>query len=116
MDDKARKTAYGDRSWLARLEERISLWLKRRAEERMLRRFGGIQWCPWCKQVAQWTGEWHFYSRTDPYIVALHCGNCGGVSRWRFEMGMIPLSPIGLTPPPVECAAAIRSTGATNAD
>lgn len=88
---------------LLRLEKWLANKLHERAKERALHRFGGIQVCPWCKQWAQLHDGWHFDSETDPTIDALHCGNCGGVSRWRFEMGMMPLDPIGLSPPPVEC-------------
>ena len=86
---------------LDRCEQWLANWLHERAKRRALKQFGGIQRCPWCKQWAQLYDEWFFDSKTDPYIDALHCGNCGGVSRWRFEMGMMPLDPIGLSPPPV---------------
>lgn len=88
---------------LTKLEERLSQWLYDRKLYRALKRFGGYQQCPWCKQIAHLYEGTRYDSKTDPTIDALHCGNCGGVSRWRFEMGMIPLNPIGLSPPPVEC-------------
>lgn len=93
-----------DKGWKARIEHRLIRWLYGRMLERLMHRFGGIQQCPWCKQCAQIGDDWHFDSHTDPTIDALHCGNCGGVSRWRFEMGMMPLEPIGLTAPPVSVA------------
>lgn len=96
---------------IERIESALSRWLHGRAKHRALRRFGGIQKCPWCKQWAQLHEGWHFDSNTDPTIDALHCGNCGGVSRWRFEMGMMPLDPIGLLAPPIQCAAALRARG-----
>lgn len=88
--------------WVGNLERRVMLWLHDRFLERLLRRYGGIQQCPWCKQCAQAFDGSRFDSTTDPTIDALHCGNCGGTSRWRFEMGMMPLQPIGLAPPPVD--------------
>ncbi len=88
-----------------RFENALSLWLHERAKERAMKRFGGIQRCPWCKQWAQLHEGWFFDSHTDPTIDALHCGNCKGVSRWRFEMGMMPLDPIGRTCPPVPFAS-----------
>ncbi len=95
-----------DKGLLVGIEHRVMCWLHRRMLNRLLTRYGGIQLCPWCKQCAQAHNGWYFDSKTDPTIDALHCGNCGGVSRWRFEFGMMPLMPIGLTPPPVDCAAA----------
>jgi hypothetical protein len=93
-----------DRGWLAGVEHRIMRWLHNRMLSRLAQKYGGIQQCPWCKQCAQTGDSWHFDSRTDPVVDALHCGVCGGVSQWRFEMGMIPLNPIGKTPPPMaEC-------------
>ncbi len=87
--------------------QRIENWLLKklqdRVEKRIIRRYGGIQRCPWCKQWAQLYDGSRFDSETDPTIDALICGNCGGISRWRFEMGMTPLDPIGLKPPPVSC-------------
>lgn len=102
-----------DRKGLARIEHAVMRWLHRRMLDRLLHRFGGIQQCPWCKQCAQLGDSWRFDSNTDPTIDALHCGVCGGVSRWRFEMGMMPLTPIGLSPPwPLVGASAIVNPGA----
>jgi len=97
-----------DATGLARHEHALMRWLHRRMLERLMRRYGGIQRCPWCKQCAQLGDGWCFDSKTDPLIDALHCGNCGGVSRWRFEMGMMPLDPIGISPPPVNCLSSLR--------
>ena len=91
---------------LARLEQVVANWLHERALRRALDRWGGIQWCPWCKQCVQLHEGWHFDSQTDVTIDALHCGNCGGVSRWRFEVGMLQLDPPGLSPPPLRCSGA----------
>ncbi len=96
-----------DKGPLARIEHRLMRWLHDRMLDRLLRRYGGIQMCPWCKQCAQAHDGWHFDSKTDPTIDALHCGNCGGVSRWRFELGMMGLEPIGLRAPPVDVPAAL---------
>lgn len=90
-----------DLGWCGNLERRVMRWLHTRFLDRLLSRYGGIQRCPWCKQCAQAYDGTHFDSESDPMIDALHCGNCGGVSRFRFELGMIALDPIGLAPPPV---------------
>lgn len=87
--------------WLGNLEKRVIRFLYRRMLDRLLIRYGGIQRCPWCRQCAQASDGWRFDSETDPTIDALHCGHCGGVSRWRFEHGMMSLNPVGLSPPPV---------------
>lgn len=97
-----------EKGWIAMLEHRVMRWLHRRMLDRLLRRYGGIQMCPWCNQCAQAHDGWRFDSVTDPSIDALHCGNCGGVSRWRFEWGMMPLTPIGLRAPPVETSHACQ--------
>lgn len=88
-----------DFGWRDRIERAIMYWLHDRFIERLLRRYGGIQKCPYCKQCAHAYDGTRYDSKTDPTIDALHCGNCGGVSRWRFELGMMPLTPIGHTPP-----------------
>lgn len=88
--------------WLGNVERQLIGWLYGRMLDRLMRRFGGIQQCPWCKQCVQAHDGWHFDSKTDPMIDALHCGNCGGVSRWRFEFGMMPLDPAGQSAPKVE--------------
>jgi hypothetical protein len=100
----------GDKGWLAGIEHRLMGWLHGRMIDRLLRRYGGIQMCPWCKQCAQAHDGWHFDSKTDPCIDALHCGNCGGVSRWRFELGMMPVEPFLMTPPYGRASAAQDGT------
>lgn len=88
--------------WLGNLERRLSQWLYLRMLDRIQKSTGGLQWCPWCKQCVQAYDGSHFTNRHDITVDALHCGNCGGVSRWRFEHGMLPLDPIGLTSPLVK--------------
>lgn len=85
--------------WLDKAERRLLRWLHDRQIDRVLARCGGVQVCPWCNTCAQLAPNTRFVS--TPEVDELHCGNCGGVSRWRFELGMIGLEPIGLTPPPV---------------
>lgn len=84
------------------IEKALIGLLYSRMTNRLARRFGGVQQCPYCQQCAQAGDQWYFDSETDPTIDALHCGVCGGVSRWRFEMGMIALNPNGLSPPPAK--------------
>lgn len=85
-------------------EHKVMRWLYRRLLDRLVKRYGGLQRCPWCLSCAQMGDTWNFDSQADPSIDALTCGVCGGMSRWRFEIGMIPLEPIGLQPPPVPVA------------
>lgn len=76
----------------------LGRWSVRRAEERLLRQFGGIQTCPWCRQCAQMGDGWHFGTwDRDPFLDVLTCGVCGGTSLWRFEIGMIYIG--ALVPP-----------------
>jgi hypothetical protein len=80
---------------LLKLAER---WIVRRRERRALRLYGGIQWCPWCRQCAQLGDDWYFREwERDTFLDVLTCGICGGLSLWRFEMGMIYVGP--LSPP-----------------
>lgn len=73
-------------------------WCERRLEIRAMKEFGGIQWCTWCRQVANQNGKWTIEEwKRDPMLDVLTCGVCGGESLWRFEMGMIFIAP--LTPP-----------------
>ena len=64
--------------------------LKERRREKLLRRFGGIQTCPWCRQCAQeGDGEWRFdpWPENNGYDL-LTCSVCGGTSIWLWGMGM----------------------------
>lgn len=77
--------------WVARISPgRVESWLKQRRHERMLRAYGGLQTCPWCKQCAQEANaSWRF----DPYpedmgLDILTCGVCEGRSLWLWGMGM----------------------------
>lgn len=69
---------------------RLEGWLRERRMARMLRAYGGLQWCPWCKQCAQdGNAEWRFTaSAENPLFDVLTCGVCAGRSVWFFGMGM----------------------------
>ena len=69
---------------------RLERWLRKRRIERTLQRYGGIQWCPWCKQCAQdGNTGWRFDpSKDEPMFDVLTCGICGGTSLWLWGMGM----------------------------
>lgn len=56
----------------------------------MLRTYGGLQWCPWCKQCAQDNnGDWRFDPWPEDIMYdRLTCGVCGGTSLWIWGMGM----------------------------
>ena len=70
-------------------------WAKKKKEEQLLNQFGGIQTCPWCKQIAQSKEGWSFslYEK-DQFLDKLTCGVCGGTSLWRFEIGMMYIGPL----------------------
>jgi len=64
--------------------------LNQRAEDKLLHEFGGIQWCPWCRQCAQSKPGWHFKMwEENGFFDVLTCGVCGGTSLWHFAIGMI---------------------------
>lgn len=90
----------------ARLKDRIRRWLDRDQREGLIRKFGGIQKCTWCRQWAQ-TGEgWAFETwDRDPMLDKLSCGVCGGTSLWRWEMGFMYIGPLA---PPVPDHGAAR--------
>lgn len=74
-------------TWLTAL---IRAWLERAEEKLAARRFGGDQKCPWCNQ---WQNQFADSHRRDfapnPMLDELVCGNCGGTSLWKWEMGFI---------------------------
>lgn len=77
------------------LEKRLRNWLARRHEEALLKRYGGIQTCPWCRQCAQSADDWHFDPwEPSPTFDVLTCGVCGGTSIWLFTIGMIYMGPL----------------------
>lgn len=72
-----------------RIEAALRDWLNRRHEDHLLYLFGGIQQCPWCRQIVQKHKGWRFEcSEVDRKLDVLTCGNCGGTSHWIFAMGM----------------------------
>lgn len=96
------------------LENKIASVLADRRHNRMVRRFGGIQTCTWCRQVAQDGDGWSFKAHEDnPGLDVLTCGVCGGTSLWLWGMGMHFISPLNppkaaftasevQSPPPIE--------------
>lgn len=80
------------------LENRAARWLENRRKNRLMNRFGGIQRCPWCRQIAQDGAGWSFQTyEHDQSLDVLTCGVCGGTSLWLFSIGMIAIAP--LSPP-----------------
>lgn len=81
--------------------ERLHDWSKRKLHDRLLRRYGGLQRCTWCRQIAQTDGDWSFdkWDR-DQMLDKLTCGVCGGTSLWRFELGMMYVAALD---PPQPC-------------
>lgn len=83
-----------------RLVDAASRRLTRIREDRMIRRFGGIQWCPWCRQVAQNGDGWEFtQSEEDPALDVLTCGVCGGTSHWLWGWGYHYVGPLAAPAP-----------------
>jgi len=77
---------------------RVRSWLGRLENDNLVRRFGGVQQCPWCRQIAQSKEGWNFKPfADDAFLDVLTCGVCGGKSLWHFAMGMHYFGP--LTPP-----------------
>lgn len=77
------------------LLDRLETWLKECREEKLLRAYGGIQTCPWCRQCAQEQDGWGFRQwDRDPFLDVLTCGVCKGTSLWRFELGMMYVAPL----------------------
>jgi hypothetical protein len=75
-------------TFLRRLEDRTAAWLERRKRERLMDRFGGIQQCPWCRQIAQSAGGgWPFtmWEGNQFHDVALASCLTGGRVRPRDE-------------------------------
>lgn len=80
---------------------RLRNYLNQRHADKLLQQFGGIQQCPWCRQIAQSGESWNFrYWSKDPLLDVLTCGVCGGTSLWRFELGMMWIGPLD---PPKPC-------------
>lgn len=87
------------------MESALLSWLEKRRDEKLLRRFGGIQTCPWCRQCAQSAEGWHFKEwEHDVFLDVLTCGVCGGTSLWRFEIGMFYIGPLN---PPAPAFSAV---------
>jgi len=86
---------------LLELAARVEGYLKRRREKRLLKTWGGIQWCPWCQQCAQ-SGPHHWGFKAwkhDPSLDVLTCSVCEGTSVWLWGMGMHYMG--RLDPPPI---------------
>ncbi len=80
--------------------ERINKWSQSKIEDDLCKKYGGIQWCPWCGQVMQLHGDWGFKEwAKDPMLDVLTCGPCGGTSLWRFEIGFLYIGPLDAPKP-----------------
>ena len=79
----------------ARLEEKLTAVLQKRKQRRLMSAHGGIQVCPWCKQIAQSQSGWSFKCyEADQSLDCLTCGVCEGSSLWLFGMGMHYIRPL----------------------
>lgn len=100
-------------SLLERCERRAAEWLAGRSEDRLIKRFGGIQTCPWCRQRVQSKGEWGFACHsTEPQYDLLTCGVCGGTSVWLWGVGMHYIRPEAPPIPDMSAALAASREGA----
>jgi hypothetical protein len=78
-----------------KLIEAVGGWANRKQEASLMRRFGGIQQCCWCRQTANQNDTWSIKQwERDPFLDVLTCGVCGGTSLWRWEIGMIWIGPL----------------------
>ena len=77
------------------LEDRLLHRLQKRRFNRLIRRYGGIQTCPWCRQCAQSEGGWSITKwEGNPFHNVLTCGVCSGTSVWHFDVGMVAIGPL----------------------
>lgn len=75
--------------------DRLEKALTERRHTRLAERFGGIQQCTWCRQIAQDKPGWHFSTYSEnPMLDVLTCGVCGGTSLWMWGMGMHFVRPL----------------------
>lgn len=74
----------------------IEKWLRDRRINGYLKKFGGIQKCPWCTQWAQDNNtKWSFKPYKDnPMYDVLTCGVCNGTSLWLWGHGMHYIMPL----------------------
>lgn len=87
-----------------RLTKAVRRWLERAEHEYVLRRSGGNQTCPWCRQgVNHFTGTHVRTFTPDPMLDEIVCGNCGGTSIWKWEMGFVFIT-AGDRPPAADAA------------
>ena len=76
-------------------EERLLSALQKRKRSRLLSLYGGIQTCPWCRQIAQSQKGCGFSCYdADQSLDVLTCGVCEGESLWMFGMGMHFIKPL----------------------
>ena len=51
------------------------------------KRCGGDQRCPWCKQWVNHFMKTYIRPFPDGFLDEVVCGNCGGTSIWKWEIG-----------------------------
>ena len=69
-------------------------WAYKKRRQGIINKFGGIQTCPYCLQIAQQNDDWSFIEyEKDPFLDVLQCGVCGGRSLWKFEVGYFYIGP-----------------------
>ena len=105
-----RLTTFLSRFHIANLELKIEQYLKERRRHRLLRRYGGIQTCPWCKHIAQeGDARWGYQAWSGNRMFdVLTCSVCSGQSIVHFGgFGMMVIGP--LTHPIIEKIEPMRT-------
>ncbi len=71
------------------LIKKLNAWTTKQIEMDLIKKHGGIQWCPWCNQCMQKYEDTSFkIYEQNPFYDEITCGNCYGSSLWSFEFGM----------------------------
>jgi len=93
----ANAPALGDR-WITGFPRRVRRWLERCEAALVDERCGGNQRCPWCRQGVNHFKATSITATPDGFTDAITCGNCGGSSLWKWEIGFFYIC--RLVPPP----------------
>jgi len=67
------------------LVDRIYTWARRKRLDRLVKEWGQIRTCPWCRQFVEEGGKHQMRQAAhNPFFDTFTCGNCGGESHWEF--------------------------------
>lgn len=74
--------------------DKIINYDSKKKHEELIKRHGGIQYCPYCTGIIQsGNGGGSREHPKSPILDILTCGVCQGESIWRFEFGMFYVGP-----------------------